>query len=79
MDEIVCWLMIVGIFLAGIVVGLLIGIAIIYKHSIGTLRVDDSDGQIFLFLELDKGGFGKIVTEKVVSMRVNTKNYLPRN
>lgn len=60
----------------GIVIGLLCGVFMARKKPIGNLRVDHSDGQPYLFLELDTD-VGQIMRKKSVSLRVKVEDFLP--
>lgn len=60
----------------GIVIGLLCGVFLARKKPIGNLRVDRSDGQPYLFLELDTD-VGQIMRKKSVSLRVKVEDFLP--
>lgn len=68
----------VFIFIIGIVCGSFISHLLLKKHSIGTLRIDnsDSDGP-YLFLELSTNisSFNK---KKQVTLNVLDENYLPQ-
>lgn len=60
-----------GIFIAG-----LIALLIFSLKKAGTLRVDHSDEQPYLFLELADAK--KIKDGSFVVLRVKTKNYIPQ-
>lgn len=60
----------------GIAIGLICGILLTRKKPIGNLRVDHSDDQPYLFLELDKD-VGYIMRKKSVSLRVRVEDFLP--
>lgn len=60
----------------GIAIGLICGILLARKKPIGNLRVDHSDDQPYLFLELDKD-VGYIMRKKSVSLRVRVEDFLP--
>lgn len=65
-------------FIIGVVLGLVIERIIIKKTHIGTLRIDNSDGDgPYLFLELSKSisSFNK---RKSVLMTVKEENYIPQ-
>lgn len=68
----------VFIFIIGIVCGAFIRHLLVKKHSIGTLRIDnsDSDGP-YLFLELSTNisSFNK---KKQVTLNVMDESYLPQ-
>ena len=66
----------VFIFIIGIVCGTFISHLLIKKHSIGTLRIDNSDPDgAYLFLELtaDTSSFNK---KKRVVLNVLDENYI---
>lgn len=63
-------------YLAGIILGCGITIALTRKKPIGILRVDNSDPDgPYLFLEL-KTDPNEIVNESYVTLKVNTKSYI---
>lgn len=68
----------VFIFVVGIILGLVIERIMIKSSHIGTLRIDNSDGDgPYLFLELSKNisSFNK---RKSVLMTVKEENYIPQ-
>lgn len=60
----------------GIAIGLICGILLTRKKPIGNLRIDRSDDQPYLFLELDKD-VGYIMRKESVSLRVRVEDFLP--
>lgn len=68
----------VFIFIIGIVCGTFIGRLLLKKHSVGTLRIDNSDPDgPYLFLELSTNipSFSK---KKQVTLNVLDESYLPQ-
>jgi hypothetical protein len=68
----------VGIaFIAGIVFGSVLTLAVFRVKHIGTLRIDSSDPYEgpYMFLELRKD-VGNIGRKKYVVLKVNTKSYI---
>lgn len=68
----------VFMFIMGVVFGVLLERILIKKSHIGTLRIDNSDGDgPYLFLELSKSisSFNK---RKSVLMTVKEENYIPQ-
>ena len=68
----------VFIFIIGIVCGAFISRLLLKKHSIGTLRIDnsDSDGP-YLFLELSTN-ISSFSKKKQVTLSVLDESYLPQ-
>ena len=62
----------------GIVIGVLLGIVLSRRRSLGNLRVDRSDptSEPLLFLELGTD-VRNIMNKKHVTFRVKVKNFLP--
>ena len=66
-------------------IGFLLGICLVKitnrKRTIGTLRMDRSDPNEapYLFLELNRDGMREIEKRKIVSFKVDLKNYGARN
>lgn len=81
MDQFCTIIFIVSIIVAG-VLGFLFGTTMGHKkddkRNIGILRLDHSDDQPYLFLEMNDDGFSKIEKNKWVIMDVSIKDYLPR-
>lgn len=68
----------VFIFILGIIFGLAIERIMIKKSHIGTLRIDNSDGDgPYLFLELSKS-ISLFNKRKSVLMTVKEENYIPQ-
>lgn len=72
----------IAIFILGILMGLWIGLVIHIcrgnrNPTIGSLRVDNSDDEPYLFLELTAEGRKQIYTNKRVSLDVKIQDYLP--
>lgn len=73
------------IFVISWLVGLLLGISLAQiksrKRAIGTLRMDRSDPNEapYLFLELNRDGMLEIEKGKIVSFKVDLRNYGARN
>lgn len=66
------------IFVIGIFVGCVIALSIFRMRSVGSIRVDtsDPDDGPYLFLELSKD-IDEIYRKKYVTLKVNTKNFIP--
>lgn len=66
------------IFVIGIFVGCVIALPIFRMRSVGSIRVDtsDPDDGPYLFLELSKD-IDEIYRKKYVTLKVNTKNFIP--
>lgn len=66
------------IFGIGILVGVICTIVATRTKSVGSLRVDtsDTDDGPYLFLELSKD-VGVIYQKKYVTLKVNTKSFIP--
>lgn len=62
--------------LIGILVGLLLSRIIFRPRSIGSLRVDRSDDDPYLFLELNKPLNASILRQRFVTFEVCAKNYI---
>lgn len=68
----------IAIFVIGTLVGFIIAILVFKMRSIGFLRIDTSDPDEgpYLFLELSKD-VDVAYQRKYVTLRVNTKNFIP--
>lgn len=67
----------VFIFVAGVIFGVLFELILIKSSHIGTLRIDNSDGDgPYLFLELSKS-VSSFKKRKRVIMSVKEENYIP--
>ena len=66
------------IFLIGILVGCVVTLFIFRMRSVGSLRIDtsDPDDGPYLFLELLKD-VGVVCQRKYITLKVNTKNFIP--
>jgi len=68
-------------FIIAFCVGLLVGGAFVkywsYAHSVGSLRVDESDEEPYIFLELLKGT-STLYKKKYITLKVNIKSFIPR-
>lgn len=64
-------------FIGGVITGAIITYLIIVNLSSGDLRVDRSDDQPHLFLEL-KDDISDILKKKFVVLKVVVKDFLPR-
>lgn len=64
-------------FIGGVITGAIITYLIIVNLSSGDLRVDHSDDQPYLFLEL-KDDIHDILNKKFVVLKVVVKDFLPR-
>lgn len=68
-------------YLIFFMIGLIAGFGLVYILTIhissGDLRVDNSDDQMHLFLELNEG-ITKTVKKKFVVLKVVIKDFLPR-
>lgn len=66
-----------GIFGIGLIIGVIIGLLFLSSTKTGTLRVDqsDSEGETYLFLELDKP-MNKSISKKYVVFKVKRENYI---
>ena len=65
-------------FVVGILVGCVIALSIFRMKSVGSLRIDtsDPDDGPYLFLELSKD-VGVVYQRKYVTLKVNTKSFIP--
>ena len=73
--------MAIACLVAGIVIGILFGIGIVFmRTSVGTLRVDQSDPNEapYLFLELKKP-ISKFCRKAYVILEVKIKNYISQD
>ena len=63
----------------GLIVGVIVSLLFLSSSKSGTLRVDesDTDGETYLFLELDKP-VHKSISKKYVVFKVNRENYISR-
>lgn len=64
------------ILLAGIIIGLILSKLIFRPKPIGYLRVDHSDSEPYLFLELNDSLGESILCKKYVTLKVCVKNYI---
>lgn len=66
------------IFVIGIFAGYVIALPIFRMRSVGSLRIDtsDPDDGPYLFLELSKD-VDVVYQRKYVTLRVNTKSFIP--
>lgn len=68
------------ILIVGIVIGVIVTSFIFHKRcpSVGNLRQDCSDPTVppYLFLELNPGGYSKIMRKKRISLKVVLKDYI---
>ena len=64
------------ILLAGVVIGLILSRFIFRPKPIGSLRVDHSDSEPYLFLELDDSLDASVLRRKYVTLKVCVKNYI---
>lgn len=64
-------------FMVGLIVGCGLAYILTIHISSGDLRVDNSDDQIHLFLELNED-ITKTVRKKFVVLKVVVKDFLPR-
>ena len=65
--------------LAGIVIGLVLSRLIFRPKHMGTINVDCSDDEPYLFLELDAPLNMSILSKKQVTFAVRLKNYIPQD
>lgn len=65
------------VFGIGLIIGVIIGLLFLSSSKTGTLRVDrsDSEGETYLFLELDKP-INKSISKKYVVFKVKRENYI---
>lgn len=64
--------------LIGFVVGVVIGFIFARARTIGTLRIDNSDGDgPYLFVELNKS-ISDISTAKTVKLAVRVEDFIPQ-
>ena len=70
---------VVIIFVMGVLIGRIFTIIIARINSVGSLRVDtsDPDDNPYLFLELSKDT-NYVFRKKYVTLKVNTKDFVPR-
>ena len=61
----------------GLIIGVIIGLLFLSSSKTATLRVDESDseGEIYLFLELDKP-VNKSISKNYVVFKVKRENYI---
>lgn len=68
------------ILIVGIVIGVIVTSFIFHKRypSVGNLRQDCSDPTVppYLFLELNPGGYSKIMQKKQISLKVILQDYI---
>lgn len=62
--------------LVGVGIGTIITTFRTYKKPVGTLRVDHSDDEPYLFLEVSRDAIYKIVKMDQVTLNVKIKNYI---
>lgn len=65
-------------FVIGVLVGCVLTVILSRRKSVGSLRIDTSDPEDnpYLFLELSKD-VGEVYRKKYITLRVNTKNFIP--
>lgn len=65
-------------FAIGVLIGCILTVTISRRKSVGALRIDTSnpDDSPYLFLELSKD-VGEVYRKKYITLRVNTKNFIP--
>ena len=62
--------------LVGVGIGTIITTILTHKKSVGTLRVDNSTDEPYLFLEVSRGAIDKIVKMDHVTLDVKVENYI---
>lgn len=64
------------LILIGVGIGVIVSTFTTYKKPLGTLRVDHSDDEPYLFLEVSRDAIDKIVRMDQVTLNVKVENYI---